>query len=67
MDTKLAGKRGGNKTLKLHGKKHFSKISKDAWSRRNAILSQFNIGDLENPVTKKSITVALENADKEHD
>ena len=64
MDTKKAGKRGGSQTLKRHGKKHFSRIAKDAWTRRKEILAKFKIGDLENPITKVSVIEALENADK---
>ena len=65
-DTKKAGKKGGSQTLKRHGKKHFSKIAKDAWTRRKEILAKFKIGDLENPITKASVVEALENADDKY-
>ena len=64
MDTKQAGKRGGNKTLKKYGKNHFSKIAKDAWTRRKEILARFTVGDIQNPITKQSVIEALENSDK---
>ena len=62
-----AGSAGGKKTLKKHGRKHFSTISKDAWSKRKKILEAFRVYELENPVTMKSVQDKLEqldNADK---
>lgn len=64
--TKNAGKKGGKSTLAKHGKEHFSKIATEAWAKRNEILKKFNIGELDNPVTKASVAEALENADKEN-
>jgi hypothetical protein len=65
MDTRKAGKLGGRTTLKKYGSKHYSKIAKDAWAKRNKILSAFTIGDLSNPITKKSIIEKLEQVDSE--
>ncbi len=68
MDTKKAGRRGGKSTLKKYGKKHYSKIAKDAWTERNKrlrILKSFTIGELENSITLKSIKDKLEQADSE--
>ena len=64
MDTKKAGKLGGKSTLKKYGKKHYSKIAKEAWNKRKEILSKFTIGELENPVTAKTITEKLEQVDQ---
>ncbi len=63
MDTKKSGKLGGNKTLEKYGKKHFSKISKDAWIERKRILKAFRLYELDNPITKASITEKLEQLD----
>ena len=65
MNKKKAGKQGGNKTLEKYGKEHYSKIAKEAWSKRKEILSKFTIGELENPVTLKSIQEKLEQVDQE--
>ena len=65
--TKEAGKRGGKSTLLKHGKEHFSKIAKELWANRNKrlkILSKFTIGELENPITLKTIQDKLEQVDK---
>lgn len=61
--TKEAGKKGGNKTFKKYGKKHYSKIAKDAWEKRKLILRAFTIGEILNPITHKSIKEKLEQID----
>ena len=65
MTPKQYGKKGGSQTLKIHGKEHFSKISKTAWAKRRLILGAFNVGELNNPVTLKTIQDKLEQIDRD--
>ena len=61
---KQYGKRGGNSTLQKYGPKHYSKIAKEAWAKRNEILKNFTVGEIANPITSASVADALEEIDK---
>ena len=64
MDTKEAGKKGGEITA-LKGKEYFQNLQRlSAIAKRKRILGLMKVEDLDNPVTKASLTEALELNDR---
>ena len=64
MDVKIAGRKGGEKTA-LKGKEYFRNLQRlSAKARRERVLGFMKVEDLDNPVTRASITEALELNDK---
>ena len=66
MDTKIAGSIGGRATAK-RGEKYYRNLQKlSVKARKENILRNFNVGDLENKVTVETLRAKFEQLDNEN-
>lgn len=62
-----AGKKGGIATKNSQPKDYYSMLAKKQWEKRKALLNSITVGEIQNPVTLKSVQEKMEQIDNDHD